>query len=63
MTIRHPIYVIYGVTLIGAVTWAEANGINLRSLSDGKATPRSVRDNPGAGRAIYGGSPRYSGGK
>jgi hypothetical protein len=30
---------------------------------EGKNTPRSIRDNPGAGRAIYGTSPRYTGGK
>jgi hypothetical protein len=32
-------------------------------MIEGKPTPKSIRDNPGAGRAIYGMSPRYSGGK
>lgn len=63
MTIQHPLYVIYGLALIGAVTWAEASGVMYGSLTEGKNTPRSVRDNPGSGRGIYGVSPRYSGGK
>ena len=63
MTIQHPLYILYGLALIGGTTWAEANGVTLRSLAEGKSAPHSMRDNPGAGRAIYGGSPRYSGGK
>jgi hypothetical protein len=63
MTIRHPLYWIYGLTLITAATWAESRGFTMGSLIESKASPRSIRDNPGGGRPIYGSSPRYSGGK
>jgi len=63
MTIRHPLYVLYGLTLIVASTWAEVRGVSFGSLTESKSTPRSIRDNPGGGRPIYGSSPRYSGGK
>ena len=63
MTIQHPLYILYGLGLIGAVTWAESNGVTLSSLVDSKSAPRTVRDNPGGGRPLYGSSPRYSGGK
>jgi hypothetical protein len=63
MTIKHPLYWLYGLTLIGSSTYLESQGFTFRSLTEGKPTPRSIRDNPGAGRAIYGSSPRYTGGK
>lgn len=63
MTIQHPIYLLYGLSLIGGSAYLESKGVTLQSMIEGKQTPRSIRDNPGAGRAIYGSSPRYTGGK
>jgi len=63
MTIQHPLYLIYGLTLIGGSAYVESQGFTFRSLVEGKTTPKSIRDNPGAGRAIYGSTSRYTGGK
>lgn len=63
MTIQHPIYVLYGLSLIGGAAYLESKGFTMQQMIEGKAAPKSIRDNPGAGRAIYGTSPRYTGGK
>ena len=42
---------------------AEYRGFTLAPLNVAKSLPRTVRDNPGASRPMYNGSPRYSGGK
>ena len=60
---RHPLYMIYGICVIGIMGFAQFRGLNFTSLNQSRNLPRSVRDNPGAFRPMYNGSPRYSGGK
>jgi hypothetical protein len=60
---RHPIYMIYGLAVIGFMGMAQFRGWTLSQLNQTRTIPRSIRDNPGAFRPMYNGSPRYSGGK
>jgi hypothetical protein len=58
------IYLIYGLAVLGALAWVEYTGWSMASVSESRdGAPRSVRDNPGANRPIYGGTSRYVGGK
>lgn len=61
--IRHPLYLIYGIAVIGFMGMAQFRGWNMSQLNQSRTLPRTVRDNPGAFRPSYNGSPRYSGGK
>jgi hypothetical protein len=61
--IRHPLFLLYGLGLIGLASVAEFNGWTFSSARQVNNVPRSVRDNPGAYRSIYGNYYRYSGGK
>jgi hypothetical protein len=60
---RHPIYMIYGLAVIGFMGMAQFRGLTLSQLNQARTIPRTIRDNPGAFRPMYNGSPRYSGGK
>jgi hypothetical protein len=60
---RHPLFLAYGALVIGTMAMAEYRGFTLAPLNVAKSLPRTVRDNPGASRPMYNGSPRYSGGK
>ena len=60
---KHPLYLIYGLALLGFMSTAQFRGWSLSSLNQARAVPRSVRDNPGAYRSTYGGYSRYVGGK
>ncbi len=60
---RSPLYLVYGVSLLAMMSWAEWRGWHLGVLNQARETPRSVRDNPGAYRSTYGGYSRYTGGK
>jgi hypothetical protein len=60
---RHPIYMIYGLAVIGFMGTAQFRGWTLSQLNQTRTIPRTIRDNPGAFRPMYNGSPRYSGGK
>ncbi len=60
---RHPVYMLYGLLLIGLVGWAEYRGWSLMSVNELKNVPKSVRDNPGAYRSHYMYYPRHIGGK
>jgi hypothetical protein len=58
------IYLGYGAIVLALLAWAEFTGWSMTSVSESRdGAPRSVRDNPGANRPIYGGSGRYVGGK
>jgi hypothetical protein len=61
--IRHPIFLVYGVFLIGFSTFASFRGWTLGNPSQSRSTPRSIRNNPGGFGPVYSDSPRYSGGK
>jgi hypothetical protein len=60
---RHPLFLVYGMAVIGMMGMAQFRGWTLGQLNQARTTPRTVRDNPGAFRPSYNGSPRYSGGK
>jgi hypothetical protein len=58
------IYLVYGLALLGFLGWAEYRGWSWSDVNETRdGAPRSVRDNPGANRPIYGGTSRYRGGK
>ncbi len=60
---RSPLYLLYGVALLGMMTFAQWRGWTFSPLDQGRTNPHSIRDNPGAYRPTYSGSPRYTGGK
>jgi hypothetical protein len=60
---RHPLYLIYSLSVIGFMSIAQSSGWTLSGLNQARTTPHTVRDNPGAFRPSYNDSPRYSGGK
>jgi hypothetical protein len=56
-------YLIYGALVLGLLGTAEYRGWWMTGVTRVDNVPRSVRDNPGAYRPVYGASPRYPGGK
>jgi hypothetical protein len=60
---NNPLFLLYGVLLLGATTVAEYRGWSFTSVTQQKVLPKSIRDNPGAYRSTYGGYSRYIGGK
>jgi hypothetical protein len=60
---KHPIYTIYSLLVLGTMATGQYQGWTLAALNQARAIPRTVRDNPGASRPMYNDSPRYSGGK
>ncbi len=63
---RHPLYLAFGILVVGGFAFADSRGWILGSSTEGRAGPRTVRDNPGSSRSVYiGGSSsgRYRGGK
>jgi hypothetical protein len=60
---KHPIFTLYGLLLVGAATVASYRGVSLTNVDEVRGVPKSIRDNPGAYRAIYSSYHRYSGGK
>ncbi|MBS1875852.1 MAG: hypothetical protein JSU00_21740 [Acidobacteria bacterium] len=61
--LRHPLYLLYGVAILGAFGAAEYRGWSLHRINEVNDVPKTVRDNPGAYRSHYGYYPRYMGGK
>ena len=59
----NPLFLLYGVFLLGLTGMAEYRGWSFSSVSQQKVLPKSIRDNPGAYRSSYGGYSRYIGGK
>lgn len=60
---NNPLFLLYGILLLGATSLAEYRGWSLTRVSEQKVLPKSIRDNPGAYRSTYGGVSRYIGGK
>ena len=56
-------YLIYGMLLLSAASWAEFKGWTLTRVDEIKDVPKTVRNNPGAYRSHYAYIPRYVGGK
>lgn len=57
------LYILYGIIVLGTLALAEYRGWSLNSVNEVKNVPRSVRDNPGSYRSVYGGYHHYTGGK
>ena len=60
---RHPLYAIYGIMVLGFVSFAQYQGWSLTRVNEVKNIPKTVRDNPGSYRSHYGVYYRYIGGK
>ena len=56
-------FLIYGLAVLAAVSFAEYRGWSLNSVDEVKNVPKSVRDNPGSYRSVYGYYHHYTGGK
>jgi hypothetical protein len=54
---------IYGIAVLAVVSAAEYRGWSLNSVDEVKNVPKSVRDNPGSYRSVYGYYHHYTGGK
>jgi len=61
--INNPMFLLYGVLLLGATGYLEYRGYSFDRINQQKVLPKSIRDNPGAYRSTYGGYSRYIGGK
>lgn len=56
-------FLIYGLAVLGGVSLAEYQGWSLNRVNEVPNVPRSVRDNPGSYRSVYGYYHHYTGGK
>ena len=57
------LFLIYGLAVLAVVSAAEYRGWSLSSINEIKNVPKSVRDNPGSYRSVYGFYHHYTGGK
>lgn len=56
-------FLIYGLAVLGGVSVAEYQGWSLNRVDEVLNVPKSVRDNPGSYRSVYGYYHHYTGGK
>jgi hypothetical protein len=57
------LFLLYGLAVLGLVSTAEYRGWSLSWINEVKNVPKSVRDNPGSYRSVYGFYHHYTGGK
>lgn len=59
------LYLLYGMLVLGGMATAQYEGWRVAPLlmNEARIAPKSVRDNPGSYRPVYGGFRRYMGGK
>lgn len=57
------IYFVYGIIVLVLLGVSEYRGWSLNSVNEIKNVPKSVRDNPGSYRSVYGYYHHYTGGK
>lgn len=57
------LFLIYGMAVLTAVSLAEYRGWSLHRVDEVLNVPKSVRDNPGSYRSVYGFYHHYTGGK
>lgn len=60
---KSPVYLLFGLVLLAAAGYADVRGLFATPTSRNTNVPRSIRQNPGAYRSLYNGSPRLFGGK
>lgn len=56
-------YAVYGAVVLLGLSVAQYRGWSLATVNQVKNIPRSVRDNPGSYRSVYGSYHHYTGGK
>lgn len=56
-------FLVYGLFVLGTVSFAEYRGWSLNRVNEVLNVPRSVRDNPGSYRSVYSSYHHYTGGK
>jgi len=56
-------YAVFAAVVLSMLGWAEYRGWRWTDVTEIRNVPRSIRDNPGAYRALYRTSPRDVGGK
>jgi hypothetical protein len=56
-------FLIYGLVVLGMVSFAEYRGWSLNRVDQVLNVPKSVRDNPGSYRSVYSSYHHYTGGK
>jgi hypothetical protein len=57
------VFLIYTFAVLGAVSFSEYRGWSLNRVDEVLNVPKSVRDNPGSYRSVYGYYHHYTGGK
>ena len=57
------LYFLYGLVVIGLMGTAQYRGWSFASINETRTVPKSVRDNPGSYRPVYGPYRHFSGGK
>ncbi len=57
------VFLIYGIVVLAAASLAEYQGWSLNRVDEVPNVPKSVRDNPGSYRSVYGYYHHYTGGK
>ena len=57
------LFLIYGMAVLATVGIAEYRGWSLNKVDEVLNVPKSVRDNPGSYRSVYGSYHHYTGGK
>ena len=57
------LYLLYGLIVVAAMATAQYQGWRLTPVGQARIVPKTVRDNPGSYRPVYGGFRRYMGGK
>src|SRR2546426_4729958 len=56
-------YLLYGFLVLGTAAFGQYRGWSLDTVNQLKNVPKSVRDNPGSYRSVYGGFSHYKRGK
>jgi hypothetical protein len=57
------LFLAYGFAVLATVSLAEYRGWSLNRVDEVMNVPKSVRDNPGSYRSVYGYYHHYTGGK
>jgi len=57
------LFLIYGLAVLATVGFAQYRGWSLNRVDEVQNVPRTVRDNPGSYRSVYGSYHHYTGGK
>jgi hypothetical protein len=57
------VFLSYGLLVLAMVSFAEYRGWSLNRVDQVLNVPKSVRDNPGSYRSVYGYYHHYTGGK